>query len=58
MDIAALSVVAHQAGLMQKVGTAVLKKAMNTAEDNSDSMIKMMEQSVKPYLGTNLDLKA
>lgn len=42
---------------MQKVGTAVLKKAMDTADGNSDAMVKMMEQSVTPYLGTNMDIR-
>lgn len=54
MDIAALSVVMHQAQFRQDASVAVLKKVMDTAEDN---MARMLETAVNPHLGGNLDLK-
>jgi hypothetical protein len=57
MDIAALSVITKHAALMQQVGTAVMKKAMEAAKVNSEAMIKIMEQSVNPNLGTHIDIK-
>lgn len=57
MDIAALSIIKSQASLSQNVGIALLKKNMDSANENSQSLIKMMELSVNPSLGSNLDTK-
>ncbi|CUH93708.1 YjfB family protein [Herbinix luporum] len=38
------------------VGVAVLAKNLDTVEELGQSMIKMMEQSVAPYLGQNIDI--
>lgn len=46
-----------QANLSQQVGIAVTKKAIDTSEDNCLQMIKMMETSVNPNLGVNLDVR-
>lgn len=54
MDIAALSIVMHQARVRQDASVAVLKKVMDSAEEN---MARMLEISVNPHLGKNLDLK-
>lgn len=56
MDIAALSMASSQANLMTQIGTAVLSMSMDTTEQASQSMIKMMEQSVNPGLGSNIDV--
>ena len=56
MDIAALSMSLSQSKLMTDVGTAVLAKTMDTATIEGDAMVKMMEQSVNPGLGANLDV--
>ncbi len=39
------------------VGVAVLSKNLDTIEKLGQSMIKMMEQSVAPHLGQNIDLR-
>lgn len=55
MDIAALSILKSQAAVSQKVGLAVTKLAMNTAEEDSEALAKMMELSVNPHVGSNFD---
>ncbi len=55
MDIAALSVLKSQASMGQAVGLAIAKLSMNTAEQASESMKKMLELSVNPNLGGNFD---
>ncbi|NLP16413.1 MAG: putative motility protein [Clostridiales bacterium] len=39
------------------VGIAVLAKNLDTIEKLGQSMIKMMEQSVAPQLGQNIDIR-
>ncbi|CAI9395140.1 YjfB family protein [Niallia sp. Sow4_A1] len=55
MDIAALSIGMNQARLSQNVGIALTKKAMNTAEQNSDQLLKMLE-APHPTLGKSVDM--
>ena len=57
MDIAALSVISHQNAVKQQAGIAVLKKAMDNMESNNQALIKVMEQSVNPHIGANVDIK-
>jgi len=57
MDIAAASILIKQQQLIQQVGISVMKKAMSSAETNTEALIKMMEQSVQPNLGQNIDIK-
>jgi hypothetical protein len=57
MDIAALSVVINQSQVQQQASLSVMKMAMNTAEQNSVELTKMLEQSIQPYLGSSIDLK-
>lgn len=57
MDIAGLSVALGQTKVMNDVSTAMLAKSMDTSEAISESMIQMMEQSVTPNLGTNIDIR-
>ncbi|MFG6327671.1 MAG: YjfB family protein [Lachnospiraceae bacterium] len=56
MDIAALSVDMHMIDLQSKVSTALLSKSLDTLETTGESMIKMMEASVMPNLGQNIDV--
>lgn len=58
MDIAALSISMKQAQLAQNVSLALIKKVMNVSTDNSQQLIKMMELSTNPNLGSNMDFKA
>lgn len=55
MDIAALSVSMSQASLGLQVGVSVAKLAMENVTQNSDDLIKMMELSINPNVGTNFD---
>ena len=57
VDIAGLSMALAQTKVMNDVSTAMLAKSMDTTEAISESMIQMMEQSVTPNLGTNIDIR-
>lgn len=56
MDIAALSVSMKQASLYQQIGIALTKKVMDTNEVNLQALMKIMESSVNPNLGKNIDV--
>ncbi len=56
MDIAALSMGLSQVKLAQDIGMAVMKMAMETSEVQLADMTKLMEQSVNPNIGANLDI--
>ena len=56
MDIAALSMNMATVDLQTKIGTAVMELSMDMVEQVSDGMRQMMEQSVTPYLGGNIDI--
>ncbi|MFT4417183.1 YjfB family protein [Fredinandcohnia humi] len=56
MDIAALSIGMNQASLAQNVGIALSKKVMETAEQNNNQLLKMLE-APHPHLGKSIDLK-
>ena len=45
-----------QGSLAYAVGTAVLGKQLEMNEALNISMIQMMEQSVTPHLGSNIDM--
>lgn len=57
MDIAALSVQASALKASDMVSVAVFKKTLETIEGSGENMIKMMEQSVTPNLGQNIDIR-
>ena len=56
MDIAALSMASSQANIMTQVNTALLSMNLDTVENASKNMIKVLEQSVSPNLGQNIDV--
>jgi hypothetical protein len=56
MDIPALSIASSQATVMTQVNTAVLSMNLDTIEQAGESMVKLMEQSVAPHLGQNIDI--
>lgn len=56
MDIASLSTALSTTQLQNDVGVLMLSKQLDTVEVMSDSMIKMLEQSVNPNLGANIDI--
>lgn len=57
MDIAMLSMLQSQSSILTDVNIALLGKNLDTAEESGEGLVKMMEQSVTPYLGQNIDLK-
>ena len=56
MDIPALSVAMSQIDTVNQYNVAMLVKTLDTVEESGDLMIKMMEQSVNPHLGQNIDI--
>ena len=42
--------------LMESVGMKMLNKTLDTSVSMNDSIIRMMENSVTPYLGGNIDV--
>lgn len=56
MDIASLSTAISQQNLLTQVSVAVLDKTLETVTDSSQNLTKMMEQSVQPELGQNIDI--
>jgi len=41
-----------------KIGVAMLSKELDMQKDAGAKMVKMMEQSVNPMLGSNIDVSA
>ena len=56
MDIPSLSIAVSQANIMNQYSVAMLSKTLDTVEESGNMMIKMMEQSVTPHLGQNIDI--
>lgn len=56
MDIASLSTALSMSQVNNDVGVLMLGKQLDTVEVMGDSMIKMLEQSVTPHLGANIDI--
>ena len=42
--------------LMESVGVKMLDKSLDASVSMNDSMIRMMENSVTPYIGGNIDV--
>lgn len=57
MDIAALSMASSQSNIMTSVNLSLLSMNLETIDESSSSMIKIMEQSVNPELGQTIDIK-
>lgn len=56
MDIASLSTTLSMSQMNNDIGVLMLGKQLDTAEVMGDSMIQMMEQSITPHLGANIDI--
>ena len=56
IDIPALSMAMSQNKVMNDFSVAMLDKSLDTFTDLGDSMTKMMEQSVNPHIGANIDV--
>ena len=62
MDIPALSMALSQTKALNDIGTAVLGKALDTAQTQGEAMASMidtaaMELSVNPHIGGNFDMR-
>ena len=55
MDIASLSTAMSTQNILNDVSVAMLSKSLDTVEDMGDGMVKIMDSSVTPYLGQNID---
>ena len=56
MDVAALSTALSNAQLANQVSVQVLSMSLDTLETAGDGMRKMMEMSVNPAIGGNIDI--
>ncbi len=56
MDIAALSTALSMSQLNNQVSTQVLSMSLDSFQDIGDGMQKMLEMSVMPELGGNIDV--
>lgn len=57
MTISSLPIATSPTISSEVIGTAVMAKSLDTAEIAGQAMIQMMEQSVSPNLGINVDLR-
>ncbi len=60
MDIQGLSLastVLSNANVQSSVGMAMLNKAMDTQEANGEALASMLERSVNPMVGQNIDIR-
>lgn len=62
MDIAGLSTVMTHSQVKQQASLSVMKSALNTAENQGDALVDMLNQSTEqqaphPHLGGKIDLK-
>ncbi|GGG54476.1 MULTISPECIES: YjfB family protein [Paenibacillus] len=57
MDIAALSVSLNQSALSQAVGIKVLSMANKQAEQQGQGIVQLMNASLNPNVGQNLDIR-
>jgi len=57
-DIPSLSMYMARNETLQDVGTALLSNALNVQESIGAATVSMMEQSVNPSLGANIDIRA
>ena len=57
MDISMASMLQSQSQLITQVSTAVLNMNLEAVEGMGDGLVKMMEQSVNPNVGQNIDIR-
>lgn len=57
MQIAGLDIVSHAAAYaVDDISMQVLAKSLDSMEDMGDGMQKMLEMSVQPHIGGNIDI--
>ena len=57
LNIARYAAISAQNSTMEGVGIAMLSKAMDMQEQMGAELTQMMEQSINPNLGANIDLR-
>lgn len=57
MDIAALSMAMSQMNVRTEANVSIMKKTIDQAETNGQDVVKMLEQSVQPHIGSRVDIK-
>lgn len=57
MDITALSSSLASVSTGNDISTLLLSKSLDTFEEQGMEMVKMMEQSVSPSVGANIDVR-
>lgn len=57
MDIASYSMANASINLMQSVGVSMLSKTLDSQKMQGDALTKMMEMSVNPNVGANVDIR-
>lgn len=55
MTLSALSIGASSIDTSNTLGLVMVKKSLESIEESGDSLTKMMEASITPYLGQNID---
>lgn len=56
MDIAGYSIANASANVQQSVSVAMLSKTLDVQQMQGDQLTKMMEMSVNPSVGGNIDI--
>ncbi|MEY8516678.1 YjfB family protein [Lachnospiraceae bacterium 29-84] len=56
MDIASLSTSLSMATVANEASILMLSKQLDSFEEMGASMVKLMEQSVNPHVGGNIDI--
>ena len=56
MDISSLSTSMSLTNLQMDVGYSILAKSMEVAENAGDAITNIMEKSVNPNIGSNIDV--
>ncbi len=57
MDIPALSIAMSTERVQRDWNLALMSKTLDTMETNGDALTKLMESSVTPNLGQNIDIR-
>lgn len=57
MDIPALSIAMSTEWVQRDWSLALMSKTLDTMETNGDALTKLMESSVTPNLGQNIDIR-
>lgn len=55
ISLSSLSIGAASIDTSSTVGLAMVKKSLESIEQSGDSITKMMEASVTPHIGQNID---